>query len=203
MTARFRRRAGGVSVRFTAEEAGLLRQLVGEVVELLGGPDAGTDDPLDLLGAGTDDPLGGPSAGTDDLPGGLGRPGRPAPTDPVLTRLLPDGYRDDPEAAGELRRLTEPSLRAEKVRNAQAVLDALPARGGSLTLAGDEAALAWLRALNDVRLALGTRLEVTEEMDLAAEVAADPDSERSYALIVYDWLGWLQETLIRSVSADG
>jgi len=165
-----------VVARFTAGEADVLRQMVGDVLDLLGGPEAGTDDPL----------------------GGLGTsPGVPA--DPALARLLPDGYRDDPTAAGELRRLTESSLRADKVRNAQVVLDGLPASGGSVTLSDEEAQQAWLRALNDVRLALGTRLDVTEDLDLIAEVSAEPDSTRSYALVVYDWLGWLQETLIRSV----
>jgi hypothetical protein len=148
-----------VTARFTAGEADMLRQIVRDVLDLLGGPAAGTEDPLAGLGTAPE-----------------------TPSDPALARLLPDGYRDDPQAAGELRRLTELSLRAEKVRNAQAVLDTLPATGGSVTLAGDEAAQAWLRALNDVRLALGTRLEVTEEVDLSAEVAADPDSARSNAL---------------------
>ena len=175
MTARFRRRGGTVTARFTAAEAGVLRQVVSEVLELLGGPEAGTDDPLGGLGA---------------------APKRP--DDPVLARLLPDGYRDDPEAADELRRLTESSLRAEKVRNACAVLDTLPEGGGVVRLDDDESVEMWLRAINDVRLALGTRLEVTEEMDLAEEIEADPDSARSYSLMVYDWLGWLQETLIRS-----
>ncbi|MDP9239463.1 MAG: DUF2017 domain-containing protein [Actinomycetota bacterium] len=176
MTARFRRRGGAVVARFTAQEADVLRQMVGEVLELLGGPEAGTDDPL----------------------GGLGT-APVLPADPALARLLPDGYRDDPAAAGELRRLTESSLRADKVRNAQVLLDALPEAGGTVTLSGEEAQQAWLRALNDVRLALGTRLNVTEDLDLGAEVAADPDSTWSYALLVYDWMGWLQETLIRSV----
>lgn len=180
MTAAFRRRGGRATARFSAAEAALLRQVVNDVVDLLGGPEAGTDDPL----------------------GGLGTdPGRPA--DPALARLLPDGYRDDPAAAGELRRLTESSLRAEKVRNAQAVLDALSAGGGEVVLAGADASDVWLRALNDVRLALGTRLEVTEDLDLGAEVEADPDSHRSYALAVYHWLGWLQETLIQAAPAGG
>ncbi|MEP6698057.1 MAG: DUF2017 domain-containing protein [Pseudonocardiales bacterium] len=176
MTARFRRRGRAATARFTAAEAEVLRQVVGEIVDLMGGPDAGTDDPLAGLGTAPQ-----------------------VPDDPALARLLPDGYRDDPPAAGELRRLTESSLRADKVRNAQALLAALPAGGGSVTLRGDDEQQAWLRALNDVRLALGTRLDVTEELDAAAEVAADPGSARSYALVVYDWLGWLQETLIRSV----
>lgn len=180
MTARFRRRGGKPTARFTEAEAGILRQVVAEVVELLGGPDAAKEDPFSGLGA---EPM--------------------APEDPVLARLLPDGYREDPEAAKELRRLTESSLRGEKVRNARVVLGMLPASGGTVTLDDDEVSDVWLRALNDVRLALGTRLDVSEEMDLIEEVEADPDSERAYSLVVYDWLGWLQDTLVRCVSAGG
>lgn len=180
MTARFRRRSGKVVARFTEAEAGVLRQVVGEVVDLLGGPAAGKDDPFSGLGA---EPA--------------------APEDPVLARLLPDGYREDPEAARELRRLTEGTLRGEKVRNARVVLGMLPAAGGTVALDDDEVIDVWLRALNDVRLALGTRLGVSEEMDLAAEVESDPDSSRAYSLVVYDWLGYLQDTLVRCASVAG
>ena len=173
MTARFRRRGAVVTARFTADEAAVLRQVVGEVLGLLGGPSAAVDDPL---------------AGLDAAPD--------RPTDPVLARLFPDGYSGDPEAAGELRRLTESSLRAEKVRNAQAVMTALPETGGAVRLPDEEKVDAWLRALNDVRLALGTRLGVSEDMALPAGPAP-------YALVVYDWLGWLQETLVRSASVGG
>ena len=181
MTARFRRRGGKTIARFTEAEAGVLRQVVGEVVELLGGPEAAKEDPFSGLGLGAE-----PTA----------------PEDPVLARLLPDGYREDPEAAMELRRLTESSLRGEKVRNARVVLGMLPAAGGTVTLDDDEVVDVWLKALNDVRLALGTQLEVSEEMDLAEEVEADPDSARAYSLVVYDWLGWLQDTLVRCVSVE-
>lgn len=180
MTARFRRRGRNITARFTAAEAGVLRQVVGEVVELLGGE----------------------QAGQEDLFTGLGAQPTP-PADPVLARLLPDGYREDPDAAKELRRLTEPALRGEKVRNARVVLATLPAGAGTVTLTDDNDVEVWLRALNDVRLALGTRLEVSEELDLAAEVEADPDSPRAYSLVVYDWLGWLQDTLVRCASVAG
>ncbi len=172
MTARFRRRAGTVSARFSAGEADVLRQVVGEVLELLGGPSAGQEDVL------------------------VGRAESQLSADPVLARLFPDGYRDDPQAAGELRRLTESSLRAEKVRNAQAVLDALPETGGTVRLPDDDAVDAWLRAINDVRLALGTRLGVTDDLVEAGGPAA-------YAMVVYQWLGWLQETLVRPASPGG
>ena len=86
------------------------------------------------------------------------------PEDPVLARLLPDGYRDDAEAAGEFRRYTEPALRSAKYQAAQEMLDTLPESGGRIQLTQDQA-LSWLKALNDVRLALGVRLGVTEEFE--------------------------------------
>ncbi|MGB9376283.1 MAG: DUF2017 domain-containing protein [Mycobacteriales bacterium] len=180
MTARFRRRAGKATARFSAAEARVLRQVVAEVVEVLGGAEAGKDGPFS--GLGTEPTL---------------------PEDPVLARLLPDGYREDPDAARELRRLTETSLRGEKVRNARVVLAMVPESGGAVTLEDEEVLDVWLRALNDVRLALGTRLGVSEEMVLDDEIEAEPDSPRAYSLAVYDWLGWLQDTLVHCATVAG
>src|ERR687888_53442 len=84
-----------------------------------------------------------------------------APDDPVLARLFPDGYAEDAESAGEFRRYTESSLRDGKREAVEVVLRSVRDEG-EITLDAD-GAQAWLRALNDVRLALGTRLEVTEE----------------------------------------
>ena len=93
----------------------------------------------------------------------LGNPGPAAPPDdPVLARLLPDAYRDDTEAAGEFRRFTEQELRSGKLAAAQTVLDTLPEEGGRVELTEEDAQV-WLRALNDVRLALGVRLDITED----------------------------------------
>ncbi|MGH3919863.1 MAG: DUF2017 family protein, partial [Pseudonocardiaceae bacterium] len=68
-------------------------------------------------------------------------------------------------------------------------------RGGRVRLS-DEQAQAWLAALNDVRLALGTVLDVTE--DMPDELA--PDDPRAPHLGVYHWLTWVQESLIQAVS---
>ena len=84
------------------------------------------------------------------------------PDDPVLARLLPDAYSDDPQASAEFRRYTEESLRSSKINSAQAVLASLPAGGGDVVLSEPECQQ-WLRSLNDVRLALGVRLGITEE----------------------------------------
>ncbi len=116
----------------------------------------------------------------------------------MLARLLPDAYRDDPEASGEFRRYTERDLRAGKVAAARTVLDTLPPAGGRVRLTEPESQ-AWLRALNDVRLALGTRLGVTEGFDEeAAEISAE--DPRSAYIWIYQWLAYLQDSLVTALS---
>ncbi|ROO58315.1 uncharacterized protein DUF2017 [Micromonospora sp. Llam0] len=123
--------------------------------------------------------------------------------DPVVDRLFPDTYRDDPASSAELRRYTESDLKTAKIDQAGAVLAALPAdaddTGAEVRLDG-EAAEAWLRAINDARLAMGVRLQVRADTDLGAELAAaerdDPSSSRLFQLSVYAYLGYLQESLL-------
>jgi Domain of unknown function (DUF2017) len=119
------------------------------------------------------------------------------PDDPVLARLLPDAYPDDAAAAGEFRRYTESGLRSGKVAAARTVLDTLPEDGGRIRLSADEAQT-WLRSLNDIRLALGTRLEVTEDREAMLERVGQ-DSPQAAGLWIYDWLTLLQETLVEAL----
>jgi hypothetical protein len=115
----------------------------------------------------------------------------------VLARLLPDAYRDDPEAAGEFRRYTEQGLRSGKVAAAHTVLATLPSDGGRVRLSAGDAE-AWLRSLNDVRLALGVTLGITEDYEHELS-ELDPEDPREAYLHVYDWLTFLQETLVRAL----
>jgi hypothetical protein len=117
------------------------------------------------------------------------------PDDPVLARLLPDAYRDDPAAAGDFRRYTDGELRQRKRANATAVRRSLPEGGGRLELDRDQADQ-WLECLNDMRLALGTAMGVTEDTDLDE---ADEEHPAYASLQVYGWLGWLQESLLSCV----
>ena len=191
----FRRTTRGVSARFTSGQAGIIRNLVAQVAELVGGP-----------GAAEPPPAGGPAepgeAAGGDLPLdlaaiiGTDAPAAP-PEDPVLARLLPDAYGDDPEAAGEFRRYTELGLRSGKVAAAQTVLATLPSDGGRVRLSAGDAE-AWLRSLNDVRLALGVVLGITEDYEHEFS-ELDPDDPREAYLHVYDWLTFLQETLVRAL----
>ena len=119
-------------------------------------------------------------------------------SDPVVARLLPDAYQDDPEKAGEFRKYTESSLREAKKYFAQTLLETLPPSGGQVRLNGDQAR-DWLRALNDIRLMFGVRLEVTE--DFEEQLAAlDPKDPRAAAFEVYGWLGAVQESLVRALA---
>jgi hypothetical protein len=179
-------RGGGARARLAAAEASLLRSLVGQIMSLVESSPADTpagerDDDLAALEA----MLHGP--GADKIP-----------EDPVLARLLPDAYRDDPEAAGEFRRYTEPALRSAKHQAAQEMLDTLPDAGGRIQLTQDQA-LSWLKALNDVRLALGVRLGVTEDFE-EQWARLKPDDPQWTAFEVYAWLGAVQESLVQALS---
>jgi hypothetical protein len=143
--------------------------------------------------------LDAPDAGALDVGEELGITEEAGPPDdPVLARLLPDAYQQDPDAAGEFRRYTERDLRSGKAEAARTILGTLPDRGGRVTLSEDQAQ-AWLRALNDIRLALGVRLEVTEEVH--EEMARmDPADPRYGPLTIYDWLTAVQESLVNALS---
>ena len=198
-------RDGGASVWLSAGEATLLRTLVTAIMELLGetratGETNGTGDagkPADVLD--DLDKLLAEAEAQTAAEAGTGSAATPRlPEDPVLARLLPDGYADDPQAAGEFRKYTESSLREAKKYFAQTLLDTLPPKGGRVRLTGDQAR-DWLRALNDVRLMFGVRLEVTE--DFEEQLAAlNPEDPKVAAFEVYGWLGAVQESLVQALA---
>jgi len=184
-------RGGGARARLAAPEASLLRSLVGQGMSLVE-PEAPADGP------GTEHSQPGEDAELAALEAMVHGPGADTPPeDPVLARLLPDGYRDDPDAAGEFRKYTEPALRSAKHQAAQEMLDTLPEEGGRIQLTQDQA-LSWLKALNDVRLALGVRLGVTEEFDEQWS-RLKPDDPQWSAFEVYAWLGAVQESLVQAM----
>ncbi|RZU52288.1 uncharacterized protein DUF2017 [Krasilnikovia cinnamomea] len=125
--------------------------------------------------------------------------------DPVVDRLFPDIYPERPDDSAEFRLYTEGDLKTGKIDQAGAILAALPDDGpGEVRLDGEEAE-AWLRAINDARLAMGVRLDIRSGTDLGEElddaVAADPTSSRVFQLSVYAYLGYLQESLLNALVA--
>lgn len=186
---------GGASVPLDEVEISILRSLAVQLMELIGpGEEAGEREGDDLLASIFND---GPSE---------------PPADPVLARLFPDAYGgpdlvpdDDVRAASaEFRRYTENDLRSRKREDALALIRALdtlaPTGGGNAELRlKPEECRQWLGALNDLRLAIGTRLEVTDEED-GGELLRLPDSDpRKPMVMAYLWLGGLQETLVESL----
>ncbi|WP_159328826.1 DUF2017 domain-containing protein [Streptomyces tendae] len=190
---------GGAAVALDDVEISIIRSLAVQLLELIGpGPaEDASDDPLaELFADGPSEP----------------------PSDPVLRRLFPDAY-GDPEGApqaqeaeeqrahsAEFRRYTENDLRAGKRDNALAVvrtLDALSSasageEGAVLKLAPEESQQ-WLRALNDLRLAIGSRLEIADEDDTDLLYRLPDEDPRKPMVMAYLWLGGLQESLVATL----
>jgi hypothetical protein len=140
--------------------------------------------PVPEIAPGVPNPFGAPSSGE-------------RPTDPALVRLLPDAYADDLDAATEYRRFTEGDLLAAKRANAGVVLAGLAEaeRAGSVRLDGETVHI-WLVAVNDIRLTLGTRLQIEEDYEALIE-QLEPDDPRLPEFAVYEWLTALQEALVQ------
>jgi len=179
----FRRSLGGrIVLRCDDIERGILGDLVAQLLEFV------TPDDEHLWGDDLD-PLArlvsiDPNAERSD--------------DPALARLFPDAYSDDEEAASEFRRFTERSLRETKMAHARTVAHSIDRSGNKIVL-GDADAQAWLGTLNDLRLTLGSRLGIDE--DNHEDFLALPEDHPTFALYhVYDWLTFLQDTLIRALT---
>lgn len=108
--------------------------------------------------------------------------------DPVLSRLFPDAFPDDEQSSADFRRFTEQNLRqlrTNRIAELRALLDTSDIR---LTVDQGHAVL---QVLTDLRLVLGVRLGIRDE-------SPRPPSQ-GVALDVYDWLTWLQESLVQAL----
>ena len=177
----FRRSVTGrISIHLDIVEAGMLRSLADQLIALIE-PPTNDVDPLEAM------------VGIN--------PHAEVPDDPALSRLLPDAYRDDPEAAGEFRRFTDQTLRTSKGANARTVLADLQMESGKFRIPTEHVG-SWLVFFTDVRLIVGTRLGITDE-EIAATIHDLPDDDpRAGMGHVYDWLTYLQETLIRAAHPE-
>jgi hypothetical protein len=119
--------------------------------------------------------------------------------DPVVARLFPEAY-DDPVQAKTYDDMVGGELRSAKLHALDQVSDSLGPSGATAVRLTDDLTSAWLAWLTDVRLAVGTRLGVTEET-MGAEI--DPDSPEAPAYSVLHWLGWIQESIIERLDPLG
>lgn len=195
----FQRKGSVLVTQLSQQEAAVIRGLVGQIKDMLTAraDEAPQDELSELTGIRT-----GPST---------------PPEDRIMARLLPDFHLDDPDAGRDvhieygrdldlvqpssdlsaaLRSLHEPELVEAKRKTAETLLATCPMDGGTVRLT-EEQADAWLSAVNDVRLALGTALDVTEDMP---EDLGD-DDPRSAHLGVYHFLSWVQENLLQAMAS--
>ena len=189
------RKSDRIIATFTGFEADLLRSLASQLIELLRNeraePAAPTADAFDAL--------------MTEFSGATS-----PPEDPVLARLFPTAYPDDDEAASDFRRFTESSLRDGKAAASGTVIDTLEDAGLppeldqeglviDVELTRSEAET-WMRAFTDIRLALATRLEV-EAGDEDYWHSLPDDDPRAQAHDIYEWVGYLQETVVEALTA--
>jgi hypothetical protein len=113
--------------------------------------------------------------------------------DPAVARLFPPAYRDDPDREAEYRRMVHDELVAGRRR----ALDVMESTVDADRLDVDQMA-AWLGALNDLRLVLGTRLEVTED---SVEQDFPPGDPRRETLALYHYLGWLESQAVDALAS--
>jgi hypothetical protein len=189
---------GGAAVALDDVEISIIRSLAVQLLELIG-PGPGADAP--------DDPLAELFAEGPSEP----------PADPVLRRLFPDAYSDPEKApdspgeaeerrahSAEFRRYTENDLRTSKRENALAVIRTLDAlapvdEGGAVLKLAPGESRQWLGALNDLRLAIGARLEIAAEDDTDLLYRLPDEDPRKPMVMAYLWLGGLQETLVTTL----
>lgn len=175
MTYGFQRTATGrVVLRVDDVERGLLMSVARQVMDLVQPAEASPDQ----------DPLAAQLGWVD---GDVG-----ISDDPAVARLLPDAY-DDPDDARDFRRFTENDLRQSKMQHAMTVVEEIERSGEKVGVTSTDS---WLGLLNDARIAIGTRIQISE--DNHEELAGLPDDDpRSGLFHVYDWLTFLQESLVR------
>ena len=109
----------------------------------------------------------------------------------IRARLEPSAYPDDPAAASEFRRLTANALRGERDGRIEACRAELEA-GEPVDITDPDVARRWIQVLNDLRLAFGTRLGVTED----DHHDFDPDEPDAELRAVYHWLTAVQDTVV-------
>jgi Domain of unknown function (DUF2017) len=115
------------------------------------------------------------------------------PTDDLgVARLFPPAYGDDPEREADYQQLVHGDLMEEHLEALRVMEETIDAK--RLT---EEQVTAWLAALNDLRLVLGTRLQVTEE---SYEQELDPEDPSAPARALFFYLGWLEDQVVEALA---
>jgi hypothetical protein len=168
---------GRLHAQFHPREKALLQVLAEQLSGIIGKPTAAaaTDDPFDAIVA--------------QLSSEVVRP----IDDPVHARLFPRAHRDDEDAADEFDRAALAQLRHGRADRTTAFLATLSSPNDEVALTVEQAHQ-WLTVLTDLRLMLGTSVDVVGEGRGRQDSGVTP--QEAMYISVYDWLSWLQETLV-------
>ncbi len=184
----FEAKAGHLRAKLSAFEVDLLLSLLSQLDEMLG---------LDDMGAGHGgDPIAAMEAEASMKP--LDR------TDPLVGRLFPDAYHDDPEASADFSRFTEYEQRKLRGRDAAIVVGGLAkTENGELPLRvyPDEIE-PWLRTLTALRLSLAMRLDIVDERSVERFEGLPADDPDAFGYSIYEWLGFALESLLQAVAPE-
>lgn len=132
----------------------------------------------------------------------MAEPGGMDTTDPVIARLFPPAYRDDPMAEQEFRRFTETAQRRTRIEQAQLVLHALleTNAGRDPAIVRKVDAEAWLKTIAAIRLSLSVRLGIESADDIEQLEQLDDNEPRAVLYNMYEWLGYFLEGLLDRLS---
>lgn len=117
--------------------------------------------------------------------------------DPSLTRLFPTAYANDPERDAGYQALVRDELLEKRFASLD-VIEGLLAEADGGEVSGEELS-AWMRAINDLRLVLGTRLDVGEDDDPSDIAPDDPDAQ---AWAIYHYLAMLVSVIVDALAED-
>ncbi|QRV01594.1 DUF2017 family protein [Arcanobacterium phocisimile] len=212
---------GGYEAQLDDEERAMIRGLASDVVIILGShvdrelerreritedPFAAFEDQFEAIEKRVEDEDA--ETHTDFVPD--------LPVDDALERLLPD-MSEDPELAAELRAITEESVAAAKIDHLVTMYETLAAIPDGImdVTITNEAAPVWLAGMNDIRMVLSMRLEISDDEDAAriyerAGIFTGSSSrdgsnlppietEEDMLAVLYAMVTWWQESLISAV----
>ncbi|HOQ54118.1 MAG TPA: DUF2017 domain-containing protein [Micropruina sp.] len=179
---RFKKSGKQILITLADYEEAVLESMIEQLIGLIEG---------DGVHAAADDPFARWEADMAE-PGGMDA------SDPVIARLFPPAYRDDPGAEHEFRRFTEVAQRRTKIDQAQVVLNALLE-----TNAGRDPAVvrpvdveAWLKTITAIRLSLSVRLGIETADDIDELEQLDDDEPRAVLYSMYEWLSYFLDSLL-------
>lgn len=114
--------------------------------------------------------------------------------DPLLRRLFPPAYTDDPVEEASYQMLMGDDLLTSHLRGVETLVEL-----ASAERLEEVEAVAWLQAINVTRLVLGTRLGVTDEEQTVRIDEDDPDLP---LWVAFDFLAGLLDELVRAMAAS-